>query len=108
VLFVVHSHSDRPRDRYTPQCVKYPFGGAWLVVPEDVLGSVVGKISEPLDMHCGCCLIRSAAFLIWVPYRLVRCHAYVGSDWLPMQWVCFVHWLVVVYACLNAGCLIKV
>jgi len=91
-----------------PLCVNCPFGGAWLVVPEDVLQSVVGKISKPPNVHCECCLIRSAAFPIWLPYRLVRRCVYVGSDWLPVGWVGCVNWLVVVYACLNAGRLIKV
>jgi len=108
LLFVVYPHPDRTRDRYTPLCVKCPFGRAWLVVPEHVLRSVVGKISEPPNVHSECCLILSPAFLFWLPYRLVRRRAYVGSDLLPVRWVGWVHWLVVVYASLNAGRLIKV
>jgi len=108
MLFVVHPHPDLPRDRYTPLCVKCPFGHPWLVVPEEVLQSVVGKISEPPNVHRECCLIRSAAFLIWLPYRLVRRCAYLGSDGLPVRWVGCLNWLVVGYACLNAGRLIKV
>jgi len=77
-------------------------------VPEDVLRSVVGKISQPPNVHFEYYLIWSAAFLILLPYRLVRRRAYVGSDWLPVQWVGCVNWLVVVFACLNAGRLIKV
>jgi len=54
-------------------------------MPEEVLRSVVGKISEPPNVQCEFSLIRSAAFLIWLPYRLVRRRAYVGSDWLPLR-----------------------
>jgi len=68
LLFVVHQNTDWPCDRYTPLCVKCPFGAAWLVVLEDFLRSVVGKISKQPNVHCECCLIRSAAFLIWLPY----------------------------------------
>jgi len=75
---------------------------------EDVLRSVVGNISEPPNVHCECCLIRSAAFQIWLPYQLVQRRAYVSSDWLPVRWVGRVNWLVVIYECLNAGRLIKV
>jgi len=64
LLFVVLPHPDGPRDRYMPLDVKCPFGGAWLVVSEDVLRSVVVKISEPPNVHCECCLIWLAAFLI--------------------------------------------
>jgi len=69
---------------------------------------MVGKISEPPNVHCECCLIRLAAFLIWLPYRLVRRRAYVGSDWIPVRLVGGMNCLVVVNACLNAGRLIKV
>ena len=79
-----------------------------MVVPKDVLRSVVGKISEPLNVHCERCLIWLAACLFWVPYRLVRRRIYSGSNWLPVRSVCCVNWLVVVYGCLNAGRLIKV
>ena len=70
-------------------------------MPGDVFRSVVWKISEPPNVHCEWCLIRSAGFLIWLPYRLVRRRPYVGSDWLPVRWVGCVNCLVVVYACLK-------
>jgi len=89
-------------------CVKCPVRGASLVVLEDVLWSVLGKISEPTNVHCGLSLMRSAALLIRVPYQLERRQAYIGSDWLPVRCIGCVHWLVVVYPCLSAGRLIKV
>jgi len=66
-------------------CVICPFRSALLVVSEDILQYVVGKISEPLNVDCECCLIWLAMFLIWVPYQLVQCHVYMHSDWLPVE-----------------------
>ena len=76
-------------------------------MPEDRLRSLVGKISVPPNVHGECCLIQLPGFLISVPDRQVRRRANIISDGLPVPWVGWVNWLVVVYACLNARGLIN-